>query len=35
MGTIKSEIMNLFLAEHPEQESILKPFLNSVYTRLG
>ena len=27
MGTIKSEIMNLFLAEHPEQESILKPFL--------
>lgn len=28
MGTIKSEIMNLFLAEHPEQESILKPFLN-------
>ena len=28
MGTIKSEIKNLFLAEHPEQESILKPFLN-------
>lgn len=28
MGTIKSEIMNHFLAEHPEQESILKPFLN-------
>lgn len=28
MGTIKSEIMNIFLAEHPEQESILKPFLN-------
>ena len=30
MGTIKREKMNLFLAEHPEQESILKPFLNGL-----
>lgn len=28
MGIIKQEIIDVFLTEHPEQESILKPFLN-------
>ena len=28
MGTIKQDIVDVFLPKHPEQEQIIKPFLN-------